>query len=176
MDFVVETGAGLSDATSYVTAEFVIEYAVATGATVPGGDPAAAAVAGTLWLDGHYGARYPGTRKLGRAQGLGWPRTGATDRDGEQVADDAVPAEVMRATAAAALREMAAPGSLAPDVAGGGAIRRERKRLATMEEETEFAVSDGAGTPGPRFPEIEGILAGILTTGSGGGSIDLLRA
>lgn len=174
MDFVVEDGTGLSDATSYITGAFVIEFAVATGAAIGAGNPEAAATAGSLWLDARYGSRYPGTRKEGRDQGLGWPRIDAFDASGEKIPDDAVPVEIMRAAAAAALREMAAPGSLAPDTAAGPALKSERKKLGPMETDKTYAIADGGVATSPSFPEIDGYLAGLLGPGAGA-TVRLLR-
>lgn len=170
MDFVVETGAGLADATSYITEQFLIDWAIANGLEIGSGDPKAAATAGSLWLDATYGSRYPGTRKLGRAQGLGWPRVGGSDREGAAIPDDAVPIEIKRAAAAAGLREMQAAGSLAPDVPAGGAVKREK--LGPME--VEYAAADGKQTAAPRFPAIDGLLSGLLTWG--GSMVAVLRA
>lgn len=170
MAFIVEDGTGLAEANSYASEAEFEAYCEANGLTFTG-DVETALVRATAWIDARYGARYPGTRKLGRAQGLGWPRSYACDAAGEEIPDDEVPVEIRRAAAAAALRELASPGSLAPDVAGGGTVKRTRKKLGSMETETEYA--DGAASR-PKFPEIDGLLAGLI--GARGATVRLVRA
>ncbi|WP_414461816.1 DnaT-like ssDNA-binding protein [Hyphomicrobium sp. DY-1] len=76
----------------------------------------AALVRASTWLDGRFGAKYPGKKTGGRSQLLGWPRSCARDVEGNAIADDEVPVEVLSATYEAALRELADPGSLSPDL------------------------------------------------------------
>lgn len=170
---IVEDGTGLPDADSYASEADFEAHAESHGLTYTG-DVETALVRATAWIDGAFRSRFPGARTNGRSQGLEWPRRNATDASGEAIADDEIPAEIVRATAAAALRELTSVGSLSPDVTGGGAIRRERKRLGSMEKETEYAVSDGQRSPAPRFPEIDAILSGLI--GSRGATIRLMRA
>ena len=152
---IVEDGTGIGD--SYASEAAFETYCEARGLTFTG-DVEAALVRASAWLDARYGARYPGKRAFGRDQGLGWPRVDATDRECEDIAEDAVPVEIVKATCAAALRELASSGSLSPDVAGGGAVKRER--IGSLE--VEYANADGTRALGPKFPEIDGILAGLI--------------
>lgn len=171
MDFVVEDGTGKADATSYLSDDDLIAYAVATGADLGSGDPRASLIRATAWIDGTFGARFPGARRNGRAQGLAWPRTGATDAAGETIALSEVPAEIIRATAEAALRELASSGSLAPDEIASGVVKRER--MGPME--VEYAVAEGGRSAAPAFPVIEGIL-GPLIGRTSAGTVRLVRA
>lgn len=154
---IVEDGTGIAGADSFATEAAFEAFCEANGLTATG-DIEGALVRGSRWLDGEFGARYPGTRTHGRDQGLGWPRTDACDREGNEIPDDVVPKEIIEAAILAAIREIASQGSLAPDVAGGGAVRREK--LGSME--VEYANADGRRAAGPRFPEIEGLLAGLI--------------
>lgn len=173
MEFVVEDGTGVPGANAYITEDYLWAYAP-FAATAPGsGDPRAAIVRASAWIDATYGARFPGYRVNGREQGLAWPRTGGYDITGEIIADDAVPPEVMRATAEAALRELASAGSLMPDRTSSPQVRS--KRLGSME--IEYAVGDSQRAPAPDFPAIRGILAPLIGgVGVGGAMVTLLRA
>lgn len=166
---VVEDGSGVEDANSYLDVAAFKEYADARGLSYEGkSDPfiEQALIRGTTWLDSAYRARWPGVRLNGRSQALSWPRFGATDADGEEIAEDEIPQEVLDATAEAAFRELSAPGSLSPDLERGGAVRR----LKAGSVEVEYATTAAAGTT---FSAIDGILSGLLT---GGGSSDALTA
>jgi hypothetical protein len=72
----------------------------------------------TRYLDHHYHAAWKGWRKLPQSQALDWPREGAYDSEGYQLA--LVPKQLERACYEAARRAMA--GSLVPDQDRGGAV------------------------------------------------------
>ena len=115
------------------------------------------------WIDGVYGARFPGVRLAGRAQDRAWPRKGATDREGQPIIG--IPDEVVYATIEAAIREDASPGSLAPDVVPAMMLKAARVEGAVS---VTYAVPEGGDPMGmvPVLTRIEGILWPILT-GSG---------
>lgn len=120
MTLTVETGSGIPDADAFADVAFVDAWhAARANAAWAGTDDAkeAAIRRATAWLSGAFG--WVGRRRVGRAQALAWPRSGAVDGDGWSVPYDEVPDEVRQATAEAALRELVAPGSLAPDVTVG---------------------------------------------------------
>jgi hypothetical protein len=171
MAFIVEDGTQVASANAYITEAWLEQYAEDTGQTLASGNVEAAIVRASIWIDGRYGMRFPGLI-YGRTQGLLWPRSSSYDRNGYLVAEDAVPIEIKRATAEAAIRELADPGALAPDVvaSAGGAVKREK--LGPLEVEYEAGTS--AGATGPGFPVIDGILAPLLAWG--GSSIPLIRA
>lgn len=155
----VEDGNGLADSVSYLSAAEFKEYADARGMSYEGksdDEIEQALIRGTSWLDSTFRSRWPGVRLNGRAQALAWPRSGATDADGEEIAEDEIPAEVLDATAEAAYRELNEPGSLSPDLERGGAIRR----LKAGSVEVEYATTASALTT---FSAIDGILAGLLS-------------
>lgn len=126
----------------------------------------AALTRASSWVDG-FRSRFPGRKAEGRAQELEWPRIVAVDADGEDIADDEIPTEIEYATYEAALRELAEPGSMSPDLERGGAV----KRLKAGSVELEYA--DGASVS-TSFTAIESLLEPILTPSSGA-SVDLLR-
>lgn len=105
-----------------------------------------------LWLDGEYGARYPGKPTQGRAQALGWPRVGVVDPQGYAVATDEIPAEMKIAQAEAAWRILTG-ADLAPDQDNG--------RVVT--ERTVGPISTKYAEPtGPRKVRVQAI-DGILS-------------
>lgn len=97
-------------------------------ASSPEDEKAAALTRATAFVDGRYLPRFPGVRTDGRSQDLQWPRVGSdggpvTDAEGNEIAADEVPAEIINAVYEAALREIESPGSLMPDMDRGGKIK-----------------------------------------------------
>jgi hypothetical protein len=176
MTLIVTPGA--DDAESYASIETINDYAVKRGASFPitGEDAPATAAAivaaeaaarrATAWIDGEYGPMFIGTA-ASASQALEWPRTGAWFR-GEELPSDTIPRQIVEATCEAAIRELAEPGSMSPDMDRGGRIKRER-----VEGAVEVEYMDGAPA-GTDRPLIDGKLSALLTTGNGA-SVDLLR-
>lgn len=157
---IVEDGSGLANAESYVSVSDCAAYATARGLTFPATpeDKAEAALRrATTWLDGTYRGSFPGRRKKGRSQALEWPRIEAEDVSGNPIADSEIPEEIIAATCEAAVRELAAPGALNPDVTPG----KIKKRAKVGDIEVEYAI--GAGTVGEQLP-VMSVIDGILGT------------
>lgn len=178
MALVVEDGTGKADAESYVAVEDADAYHTARGNTAWTGatDTKEASLRrGRTVIDGRYQGRWPGHRTNGRAQALDWPRRGVIDGDGNQIADDEIPSELIAASCEAALRELTAPGSLTPDTVPARLIKRESKGVGPLQKTLEYADVNGAAAARPVVTLIDEILAPILlpsTSGSG----RLLRA
>jgi hypothetical protein len=115
-------------------------YCARMGYTASSGDVDPALERATAYLDGHYGARYPGKPTGGYAQVLGWPRTGVTDCHGYTVPSDTVPPAIENATYEAALRELATPSSLSPDVVTG-----QIKKSVSVEGAVSVTYADPEG-------------------------------
>lgn len=173
MPLIVEDGTGLPDAESYISVEEFKSYADAHGlpySTSTDVQIEAGLRRGTAYIDGKYTMQnscgrwesmFSGAKAQGRAQALQWPRSGATDSDGMQIASNEVPREIKGATAEAALREIALPGSLSPDYVAARSIKREK--VGPLE--TEFAVShasSGAGSVRPVITIVDEMLATLL--------------
>ena len=159
MALTIEIGEGLPNAESYISAAAFAAYAAAYWPAAPADDASVVESAlrrATLYIDGRYAARWPGRRVKGRAQALAWPRAGVIDRGGHHVPLYAVPGEVVRATAEAALRELAKPGSLTPDTVPGKTVRR----ITAGPVEVEYGEG---GSLRPVVTIIEEILAPLLT-------------
>jgi hypothetical protein len=158
MALVVEDGTGLSTAESYVSVADAATYASNHGLTFAASPEAAAEQAlrrATQWLDATYGSQFPGTRTNGRSQALQWPRTDATDVEGEEIASDEIPVEIINATIEAAIRELATPGTLTPDLKRGGSI----KRVKAGSVEVEYGAGATAMT---LFTKIDAVLSSLI--------------
>jgi len=158
VSLTVEDGTGLADADAYVSIDDCADYATAralTFATSPSAAGEAAIRIATSWIDNTYRTRFTGSRKNGRSQALEWPRIYATDAAGNDIASDEVPIEIMNATCEAAIRELASPGTLQPDLERGGAI----KRLKAGSVEVEYQAGALART---LFTAVDAALSGLL--------------
>lgn len=150
--------AGASNADSYNTLDEISAYATAHGltfATSPSAAGEAAARVAAQWIDARYGSRFSGYKTNGRAQSRAWPRTAAYDAEWLLLDSAEIPQEIKDAHAEAAIREFAAPGTLAPDLERGGGIRSLRAGSVAI----EYASNAAAGTT---FSTIDGLLVGLL--------------
>ena len=129
----------------------------------------AALIRASVWLDGTYGARWPGQR-ADAEQYLAWPRINATDAEGFALADDVVPRAVEHATYEAALRELAAPGSLSPDYTPAQGVKSETVGPISV------TYRDGTGTQWrPIASAVDDILASLIGRRSSGVSTAMLK-
>lgn len=171
MALIVTPGSPSAD--SYTSLAQAAAYHTAMGNAAWGVDTAAQEPAlrrATAWLDGRYKPRWPGIRINGRSQALDWPRSGVTDRDGFGVDYLTIPAEIINATCEAALRELAAPGSLSPDY-----VASEQTLIATAGPvSVTFKDSSGAASIMPILSVADGILSNLI--GGGRNSVSLVRA
>lgn len=161
MTLVVEDGTGLATAEAYVSVSDADAYHIARGnqswadQTVPSDSKEAALRRATAFIDATYRGRFPGYPASGRRQALEWPRIGAyvtvpdngradgllypggrdlVFADGVyQIASNEIPRELTAAVCEAALRELTKPGSLAPDLKRGGAIKSAGAGSARVE-------------------------------------------
>lgn len=165
---------GAADADSYATIAEADAWHVARVNTAWAGADAlkeGALRRATGWIDATYGSRFVGRPVYPRVQALAWPRVGVTDADGYDVPSDAIPVEIKRATMEAALRELVAPGSLAPDYVSSTAVVREK--VGPLE--VEYRNSSGASSVRPVLTVVDGILAPLLGR-LGGGMRMVVRA
>lgn len=154
MAIVIETGAGVDNAVSYVTVDEADLYHQSSGNSAWTGTDAAkeaALVRGARMLEG---LPWKGV-KTARTNPLVWPRIGATDGDGRLIDADEIPAEVKRAQCEAALKELVEPGVLTPDLQRGGMVKKEK----VADLEVEYADGAPAGTI---FSGVEQFLRGLL--------------
>lgn len=157
MALVVEDGSGLPAAESYLSVADFKAYCDARGVSYSAYTDAQIEQAlrrGTAYLDATYLACFGGLRMQGRAQALEWPRSGATDVYGYPVASDDVPGEIEKATAEAAIRELASAGTLSADL---------DPRQTTHEKVGPLEVTYTlTGRQTTTYPAIENALAGLI--------------
>jgi hypothetical protein len=164
MTLNVETGTGAANSDAYVSLEDCAEYAEKRGLSFPpspAGPAEAAIIRATAAIDATYRSRFSGEKVNGRAQALEWPRKNATDASGSNIDSDEVPFEIVEATCEAAVREMATPGAMMPDLERGGQI----KALSAGSVSIEYGSNASAQTT---FSLIEGILSGLIGGGNSG--------
>lgn len=158
MTITVETGAGLADAETYISASDADTYHAARGnaawAALSAESKEAALRRATDYMGQAYRLRWAGQRATS-TQALDWPRYGVIV-DGYEVASTVVPSAVSRACAELALR--ASADDLSPDLERG--IKRERVDVI----ETEYDTTSPQHT---RYRAVDQLLAAYL---SGGGA------
>jgi hypothetical protein len=177
---VVEDGTGRADANSYASAVSADTYfANILNVNWLGSlsDKSAALIRASAYIDARYRSRYPGYRTQGRLQGLEWPRIGAYTIDNDNgrsegfynggyyragyyyIAPNVVPREILTATFEGAVRELAKPGVLAPDLKRGGQIREVHAGSVGI----SYSV---AASPNTVFQALDYALASLLIAGS----------
>ena len=146
---------------NYGTEAGLLAYAESVGATVPDGDVLPALVRASSYIDGRYGSRFVGVRAGGFAQAQAWPRTGAVTRDGFAIPPSVVPDVIGNATYEAALRELAAPGSLSPDYVASQQVTREK--VGEIEVAYANTATLGADAVRPVVTVIDEMLAELMS-------------
>ena len=112
------------------------------------------------YIDAMYGSRFPGVKTGGRVQENQWPRTGATDSSGVDIAPNEVPLEIIKAVYEGALLEGKQPGILAPTT-----TPKSQKVLTEVKGIKWTIVGDkttSAPTYLPQIPIIDALMAGLL--------------
>lgn len=158
MSLIVEDGTAVANANSYVSLDDAVTYATARGLTLtpsPSSLSEQAIIRATAALDAMYRMSFPGYKTNGRSQSLEWPRTDAYDYDGQAILANTVPIEVVNATCEIAVRELATPGSMMPDLDRGGNIRSLRAGSVAI----EYGANASAQTT---YTIIDGILSAII--------------
>ncbi len=174
---VVEDGTGLANANSYASEAMFVTYCSDRAITIPNGDVRAALIRATQYIESAYRGRWAGSRTKYRGlQSLSWPRYGAYVDDGSRIdysvyqfsgaysgpgyypayyiPSTEIPIELIQATCEAAVRELAVPGYLQPDLTLTN-IKSERAG------DTEFEYFQGRSSL-PLITVIDGILGSLL--------------
>jgi hypothetical protein len=118
MALIIENGTGISGADSYGTRAGLISFASSYyGETLDDVDATDTPMRRAwAYLNG---LPWKGTKTLGRDQAGAWPRTSMIDCDGNEIATDEIPTELVTAQYELARAEKASPGVLSPQ----GSIR-----------------------------------------------------
>lgn len=135
-------------------------WLTSNGYSLPSGAPSEAVLRerGSVYLDGTYAGRFPGTPTNGAAQEREWPRTDATDRYGNALASNTVPQRVINASYQAAYLEATSPGIFATTYTPGN-----NKVLTAVDTIKWTVVGDASDGMTPISTAIEGILYPLLT-------------
>mgnify|MGYP001090393992 CR=1 FL=1 len=161
---IVEDGSIVADANSYIDYDYAESYHSLRGNSAWAiGDPTEkqyAIIRATEAIDNLYSQKWPGTPTEYGTQELKWPRKNVVINN-VPIEDDVILAAIKKAVAEAALRELATPGSMTPDLDRGGDI----KRVKADTVEVEYSDSASATTT---FTLIDVLLDDITGGASGG--------
>lgn len=165
MSLIVETGAGLADAESYISAADADTYfalrSVSAWAALTGEQKEAALRKATDYMEQAYADLWKGERTT-TTQALSWPRRCVEIRTDEWLAQDIVPAAVSRACAELAVR--ASSSDLSPDLG------------AQVQSETVGPISTTYATGArqqTKYQAIDGMLSSLI--GGSANTIKLVR-
>lgn len=120
MPLTIETGAGAPNAQAYADAAAYVSWHTAQYGVAPTASTTLIEAAILRTVARLETLRWVGAKVGGRSQALVWPRTGAVDADGEDIAETEIPAEVITAQHAMTKAEIDNPGALAPNVTLAG--------------------------------------------------------
>lgn len=146
-NFVVETGTGVTGATSYISIAnadiYVTDYIATTTAWEAATDDETklALNLASRYLDRKYGRRYKGDVRLLYTQGLLWPRLGALTDDGDDLGNDEVPTILEHATVEVA-NYFIVNDAIYPDADNKGSIKRKKVKIDVLEIDTEYLGSE----------------------------------
>lgn len=156
---IVEDGSIVADANSYVAYDYAVSYHALRGnsawAAASDADQQYAIIRATQAVDSVYKGKWKGNPTEYGTQELEWPRSGVTVGS-TSIDDDVIPAAIKKAVCEAALRELASPGSMTPDLDRGGEIKRVKADVVEVE------YMDGANST-TTFTAIDGLLADLVT-------------
>lgn len=141
VQFVVEDGTGLTDATAYISVDDFKQYWDNFGYDYSALDDSDISVLinkSTRVLDGRYLMMWPGARKVDD-QSLAWPRLYADYVDGVDIDSDSVPPEIENAVCEFAYAS-ASGTDIAPVIPPTGIILQEKYKVEGAVE--EFKVYD----------------------------------
>ena len=154
-------------------ANFTI-YHTARGRDVSAYSPAvidAAGLVGSQSLDGRYRGGFSGEKTDRREQDNEWPRTGASDENGDPIASDEIPIEVENATYELMLQELISPGALSINFTPSPFTKVSVDGAADVEY-SQFSGSNEAQTS---FHIVDELIAPLIVGFSNGLSGDVVR-
>lgn len=156
---IVEDGSIVADANSYVTYDYALAYhtlrgnsAWALGTVL---NQQYAIIRATQAIDSIYKGKWKGTPTEYGTQELEWPRNDVVV-NAVELDNDLIPVALKKAVCEAALRELASPSSMTPDLDRGGEIKRVKADVVEVE------YMDGANST-TTFTAIDGLLADLVT-------------
>lgn len=114
---------------------------------------------GSEYIDHTFRSSFPGLKTDGRSQIREQPRTSNHDIEGNSIASDEVPTEVIEASYEAALLELVEPGTLFPEYDPSAQVRREKVGVI----EVEYTAPHGSSSLRKTIAVIIGIITPVLT-------------
>lgn len=167
IQFIVESGEALEDATTYISLEYFKQVMDNMGVSYTGKTDdqlSVSCIKATAYMDRNF--NYGGTAKKVRLQALKWPRIKAKDKGGNDIAEDSVPREALKATALAAIIDSTDATGLDYLKPVEGLIKSESSEVSVLKETIVYM--DGSQTSLERiFLDVEQTIAQITTGGSG---------
>lgn len=170
MPLIVEDGSCVLGADSFVSLDDANNYFESYGGFWVGDDPAkeAALRRATAYISTSF--KWFGALTCGRNQALAWPRTGVTDCNDYEIADDSIPREVVIATLSAASYELRYPGGLTPSVVTGKQVLKEKVDVIEVTymtaEQQGLKAIDPVAARRPVLTQINDILSCLTSFGS----------
>lgn len=102
---------------------------------------------------------WKGYRTNGRDQALAWPRADVEDEEGEAVASDAIPVEIVSACCEIAAREVVTPGFCSPDSTLTDRVKSERIGPMAVEYVT---APNNAEAARPVMLKVQDLVGGLI--------------
>jgi len=162
---VVEDGSIVANANSYIDYDYAESYHALRGnsAWADGNsiDKEYAIIRATQAVDSIYKSQWEGNQTEYGTQELEWPRKDVWINNVE-LSDSLIPTALKKAVCEAALRELASPNSLTPDLDRGGKI----KKVKADTVEVEYMEGASGSTS---FTAIDGLLADLIAGSSADG-------
>ena len=161
MSLVVETGAGLSNAESFVSVAEMDAYFVAFGvpssyALKTEAEKEILLRVATQYLVAQYRGKWRGAQST-QEQALPWPRIGVIDDEGWGIDSNVVPKPLKEASYELVKRLLTK--ELLPDRADGGTVQSTSVSLGSLSE----SISYFSGATGlPEFTLVERLLGGLI--------------
>jgi hypothetical protein len=177
-DFIVETGAGLTGANTYVSVaeatDFLSKYGYDADASWVAADDAtkedALRLAVTTYIDGRFAHRYRGVVHRDE-QAMAWPRVGSYDDSGRVIDTNEIPKQIKEAQALVAL-DIVKGNTILTDGADEGVMTRETKKSAGGFEITrEYAHGTGGSKNVRRVRTADVLIFPLVRSRKGGVSL-----
>jgi len=170
IQFILETGAGLSTATAYISLDelkqywdnFGYDYSALTDDQLMQNINKC-----TQLLDSLYGSDWPGYR-LTETQSLEWPREEAVYIDGIEIATDVVPPEIKNATSEYVKALLIDGVNPQPNQASTGTISKESVKVDVIEKSTTYTEYSSQSSVRTYITSVRDALSRILSTSESG--------
>lgn len=167
MALVLEDGSGIAAANALVSiAEADAHFADYGNSSWAGAEglKSAAILRASLWVSSF--PSWDGEQTYGRGeQGLSHPRSGMTDCNEDDIADDAIANEVKLATFIVAVAELVTPNIMTPSVTAGRVIKKERVEGAVDIEYADLGKQGLVKAMRPVLTQVEDLLRCMATFG-----------